>query len=116
VIRVREEAPPLRSGEQVVARPGVSDYLPIRVERIPVSRGEDRVLAELANVERDPLPILNVRRCAVSTDGRASSASLAEYLRRCECIVEVVDRRVIAVTAGRDHSLRPMRRPSSRAT
>jgi hypothetical protein len=35
----------------------------------------------------------------IRTDTAASSASLAEYLRRCECIVEVIDRRVIEVTA-----------------
>lgn len=35
----------------------------------------------------------------IRTDSAASSASLAEYLRRCECIVEVIDRRVIEVTA-----------------
>lgn len=35
----------------------------------------------------------------IRTDTAASAASLAEYLRRCECIVEVVDRRIIEVAA-----------------
>jgi hypothetical protein len=35
----------------------------------------------------------------IRTDSAASAASLAEYLRRCECIVEVIDRRIIDVTA-----------------
>jgi hypothetical protein len=35
----------------------------------------------------------------IRTDTSAALASLAEYLRRCECIVEVIDRRVIDVTA-----------------
>jgi hypothetical protein len=29
----------------------------------------------------------------------ASAASLADYLRRCECLVEVIDRRIIDATA-----------------
>ena len=35
----------------------------------------------------------------IRTDTAASAASLAEYLRRCECIVEVVDGRIIEATA-----------------
>jgi len=35
----------------------------------------------------------------IRTDTAASAASLAEYLRRCECIVDVIDDRIIAVTA-----------------
>lgn len=35
----------------------------------------------------------------IRTDTAASAASLAEYLRRCECIVEVVDSRIIDATA-----------------
>ena len=35
----------------------------------------------------------------IRTDSAASSASLAEYLRRCECIVEVIDSRIIDATA-----------------
>ena len=33
------------------------------------------------------------------TDSAASAASLTDYLRRCECIVEVIDRRIIHATA-----------------
>jgi hypothetical protein len=33
------------------------------------------------------------------TDTAASAASLADYLRRCECLVEVIDRRIIDATA-----------------
>jgi hypothetical protein len=33
------------------------------------------------------------------TDTAASAASLADYLRRCECVVEVIDPRVIDATA-----------------
>jgi hypothetical protein len=51
--RVREEAPPVWSGEQLVARPGVSDHLSVRVERIPVHGGEDGVLAEVARVDEE---------------------------------------------------------------
>ncbi len=35
----------------------------------------------------------------IRTEAAASAASLAEYLRRCECIVEVIDRRIIDATA-----------------
>jgi hypothetical protein len=35
----------------------------------------------------------------IRTDTAASAASLAEYLRRCECIVEVIDRRTVDATA-----------------
>jgi hypothetical protein len=35
----------------------------------------------------------------IRTDTAASAASLAEYLRRCECVVEVIDTRVIDATA-----------------
>ncbi len=34
----------------------------------------------------------------IRTDTAASAVSLAEYLRRCECIVDVIDRRTIAAT------------------
>src|SRR5215211_4888210 len=70
VIRVREEAPPVRSVEQLVARPGVSDYLPIYVERIPVYGRKDRVLAELAGVDLTRHPLLSLRRPAIGVDGR----------------------------------------------
>ena len=70
VICVREKAPPVGSAEQLVARPCVSDDLPTGVERIPVNRRKDGVLTELANVERDPFPVLNVRRFAIGADGR----------------------------------------------
>src|SRR2546423_15048439 len=71
MIRVREEAPPVRSGEQLVARPGVSDHLPVRVERIPLHGREDGVLAELASVDMDRLPYPSVRRKAIGGDGRS---------------------------------------------
>ena len=35
----------------------------------------------------------------IRTDSSASSASLAEYLRRCGCIIAVIDRVVIEATA-----------------
>jgi hypothetical protein len=35
----------------------------------------------------------------IRTDSAASAASLAEYLRRCECSVEVIDSRIIDATA-----------------
>jgi hypothetical protein len=35
----------------------------------------------------------------IRTDTAASAASLAEYLRRCECVIEVIDRRIIDATA-----------------
>jgi hypothetical protein len=35
----------------------------------------------------------------IRTDTAASAASLADYLRRCECVVEVIDRRIIDATA-----------------
>jgi len=35
----------------------------------------------------------------IRTDSAASAASLAEYLRRCECVVEVIDSRIIDATA-----------------
>ncbi len=36
----------------------------------------------------------------IRTDTAASAVSLTDYIRRCECIVEVIDRRVIDATAG----------------
>ena len=71
VIRVREEAPTVGSGEKLVARPGVADHAPIRVERIPVHGRKDGVLAEVANVERDPRPRLDARRTAIRVDRRS---------------------------------------------
>jgi hypothetical protein len=35
----------------------------------------------------------------IRTDSAASAASLADYLRRCECIVEVIDQRIIDAAA-----------------
>src|SRR5512141_3239852 len=35
----------------------------------------------------------------IRTDTAASAASLADYLRRCECLVEVIDGRIIDATA-----------------
>ena len=35
----------------------------------------------------------------IRTDTAASAASLAEYLRRCECVVDVIDSRIIDATA-----------------
>ena len=35
----------------------------------------------------------------IRTDTAASAASLTEYLRRCECIVDVIDDRVIEAVA-----------------
>ncbi len=35
----------------------------------------------------------------IRIDTAASAASLAEYLRRCECIVEVIDPQIIEATA-----------------
>ena len=35
----------------------------------------------------------------IRTDTAASAASLADYLRRCECLVEIIDRRIIDATA-----------------
>jgi hypothetical protein len=35
----------------------------------------------------------------IRTDSAASAASLADYLRRCECIVDLIDRRIIEATA-----------------
>jgi hypothetical protein len=37
----------------------------------------------------------------IQTDSAASAASLADYLRRCECVVEVIDRRSINAKAKR---------------
>ena len=68
VIRVREEAPPVRSGEQLVARPGVSDYLAVRVDRIPMQGREDGMLAELASVDLDRRPPNDTLRDAVGDD------------------------------------------------
>jgi hypothetical protein len=40
-----------------------------------------------------------LRQMRLRTDSSASSASLAEYLRRCGCIVTVIDGRIIDATA-----------------
>lgn len=56
MIRVREEAPSVRSGEQLVARPGVSDYLTVRVDGVPMHGREHGLLAELASVDLDRRP------------------------------------------------------------
>jgi hypothetical protein len=42
----------------------------------------------------DPATKMRIR-----TDSAASAASLAEYLRRCECVVDVIDSRIIDATA-----------------
>jgi hypothetical protein len=34
----------------------------------------------------------------IRTDSAASAASLADYLRRCECLVESIDGRIIEAT------------------
>ena len=65
VIRVREEAPPVRSGEQLVARPGVSDDFAVCVERVPMHGREDGVLAELASVDLDRRPLPRTRGKAI---------------------------------------------------
>jgi hypothetical protein len=52
--------------------------------------------ADSAHEERGRTELL--RRMRIRTDTAASAASLADYLRRCECIVEVVDRQIIDVT------------------
>ena len=70
VVCVREEAPPVRSGEELVARPGVSDHAPVRVERIPVHGREDGVLAELASVNLKRRPPRSVRRRPIGGDSR----------------------------------------------
>ena len=62
MVRVCEEAPPVCSGEQLVARPSVSDYLAICVERVPMQGREDGMLAELANVDLDRRPFRDPRR------------------------------------------------------
>ena len=71
VIRVREQAPPLRRGEQLVARPGVSDDLPVCVESIPVHAGEDGVLAKLSNVGLKSPPCLDARCTPIRADSRS---------------------------------------------
>ncbi len=40
-----------------------------------------------------------LRRMRIRTDTAASAASLADYLRRCECLIEVIDGRIIDATA-----------------
>jgi len=68
VIRVRDEAPSVRSGEQLVARPGISDYLAIRIDRVPVQGREDGMLAELAKVDLERRPRHDVPCDAVGDD------------------------------------------------
>src|SRR5512132_830997 len=70
VIRVREEAQPVGSSEELVARPRVSDHLPVRVERIPVHGCEDGVLADFASVDLDRPPRPSACRKAIGVDGR----------------------------------------------
>lgn len=41
----------------------------------------------------------SLRKMRIRIDSAASAASLAEYLQRCECIVEVIDRQIIDATA-----------------
>src|SRR5215210_4190069 len=71
VIRVREHPPPVFSGEQVVARPGVSAHLSLVIERIPMHADEDGVLAELANVGFEPLPCSSAGRTAICVNRRS---------------------------------------------
>src|SRR5690242_9174632 len=68
MIRVGEEAPVVRRCEELVARPRVSDYLPARVDCIPVNRREEGVLAEVARVDLDWSPLLCFRRDAIRLD------------------------------------------------
>ncbi len=43
----------------------------------------------------------------IRTDTAASTASLTDYLQRCGCIVAVIDRRIIEVTAKPDSFAAP---------
>src|SRR5436190_7393461 len=86
MVCVREEAPTVGSGEQLVARPGVADHAPVRVERIPVHGREDGVLTEVANVERDPRPRLNARRPAICADRRSEVIPHRAGIRHVDCL------------------------------
>lgn len=48
---------------------------------------------------RDTDRLNDLRDMRIRTDSAASAASLAEYLRRCECVVDVIDSRIIDATA-----------------
>jgi hypothetical protein len=48
---------------------------------------------------RDTGRLNDLRDMRIRTDSAASAASLAEYLRRCECVVDVIDSRIIDATA-----------------
>ena len=53
--------------------------------------------ADSAHEDSGPEPPRGEMR--IRTDTAASAASLADYLRRCECLVEVIDGRIIDATA-----------------
>jgi len=53
--------------------------------------------AEPFHAEKRPGEVTAEMR--IRTDSAASAASLAEYLQRCECIVEVIDHQIIDATA-----------------
>jgi hypothetical protein len=86
VIRVREQAPLLWCCEQLVARPSVSDHLPVRVQSIRVHADEDGVLAELTSVGLEALPCLNARRTPIRTDGRSEVIPDGAAIRHVDCL------------------------------
>jgi hypothetical protein len=63
-------------------------------ESVLVSRAQRRALLGRHRLVEPPCGEMRIR-----TDTAASAASLTEYLRRCECIVEVIDDRIIDAIA-----------------
>ena len=56
MVRVREKAPAVSSGEKLIARPAVSQHVPIFVHGVPVHGDEHGALPELTSVRFDPSP------------------------------------------------------------
>jgi hypothetical protein len=73
---------------------GLDAAEPFTREKCPREQGLAAGSAQETPVRRTTCGEMRIR-----TDTAASASSLTEYLRRCECIVEVVDDRIIDAIA-----------------
>lgn len=85
VVRVRDEAPPARGGERLVARPAFSEYLPLRVNRVPVHSHENRMLAQLTNFRLNAPPADNARE-AIGLDHRGEVIPHGVAVWQMDCL------------------------------
>ena len=93
--RMRDESTAASTDGSNTASPGLDAAEPLTpAEQVVVSgvRAADPAHEDSGRTE-PPCGEMRIR-----TDSAASAASLADYLRRCECLVEVIDGRIIDAT------------------